>query len=134
MNKIGLSKPSKRFNCAYDKNGYIGVLTVAGVLTPDSLQEIGMRLEASLMNADFVVVNLDKASGIDAGFVSLFCVAAQTAHKENKRLHLGRTTPEQQTAALKLCSSNFSEAARYDCEARCFWMDQSSYGGGDAVR
>lgn len=124
MNKRELSKKTSQVSCAYDKNGYIGVLTVAGVLTPDCAEEISARLRDSMTDADFVVVNLDQAT-IDSDCFSLFCLASRTAYSVNKRLHLGRATPEQQLAASQMCSSNLSKAARHDCATHCFWLDRS---------
>ena len=131
MDKRKRSKGPDQFSCVYDKQGFIGVLTIAGVLTTDRLQEIHRRLIDAMVDTDFVVVNLDRASNVDGDFFALFCMAARRAYNENKRLHLGRATPEQQIAASKMCTSNFSETERQDCAMHCFWLDQYS---GDGIK
>jgi ABC-type transporter Mla MlaB component len=133
VNTSRLVNKASQFSCAYEKNGHVGVLTVSGVLTPDCLPEINMRLRDSMKDADFVVVNIDKVVSIDAEIFSLFCISVRMAYSENKRLHLGHATQEQQTAASRMCSSNFSEAARHDCAMHCFWLDQTSEDGTSAV-
>lgn len=133
MNDSELSKQTRQFSCTYDKNGYVGVLSVAGVLTADCLQEINMRLIDSMMDADFVVVNLEQVSGMDADSISLFCMASRTAYMVNKRLHLGCARPEHHIAASRVCSLNFSEIKRHGCDTHCFWLDHTAKDGTNAI-
>ncbi len=123
-----------RFNCVYEKKGYIGFLTVFGVMTPGCNQELNMRLKDSIMDADFVVVNLDQVTRFDSDCYSLLCIVARMAYNENKRLYLGRATSEQQIAAVQMCSLNDSKAAQHDCAKHCFWLYHTPLDGKDAIR
>jgi anti-anti-sigma regulatory factor len=126
MNKSELPKTPSQINCAYNKNGNIGVLTIAGILATDCLQEINQRLIDSMVNADFVVVNLDRVTSIDSDCISLFCMASHTAYRLNKRLHLVSATPELRAAASRMCSPNFNKVAQHDVATHCFWLDQTA--------
>jgi len=125
VNKQKLSKEPSQFSCVYDKQGFIGVLNIAGAVTPEYLREFNKRLLDALEDTDFVVVNLDKTSCVDTELFSFFCVAARRAYANNKRLKLGRMTPEQRSVVSKMCISNVSVSDRCECKTQCFMPEGS---------
>lgn len=132
MNDSRTARQAPLFSCTYARTGYIGVLTIGGDLAPDRLQEINRRLIDSMVDADFVVVNLDRVTSIASDCFTLFCMASHSAYSLNKRLHLGQATPELYIAASRICSSNFIKTGHHDCTTHCFWLDQTAEDGMNA--
>ena len=126
MNMTNTLKREGNLRCMYDKNGYIGVLTISGDLTPECSQELNMRLKKAMNDADFVVVNLDQVTSVDPDCCTLFCMASRMAYTVNKRLHLGCAKPELPIVASFRCNLSLSSAELNECDTHCFWLNQRS--------
>jgi hypothetical protein len=129
MNEGVLSREASPCRCEYRKRGYVGSLTITGILTDECLQEINVHLQRAMTGSDFVVINIDELHGMSDEFFSILCAAARTAYNGNKRLHLGRATSEQQIEASYMCSSKVSRSELPGCAAHCFWMNQTAEQG-----